>query len=123
MGAKSCRVCWTGVGAGVFSIDDRGPVRPAVVGARYVATAWVRTAPGTAAPPGVQLLLRTITPSPFAEIEVVYSAASTPTATYQQLSISLDVTKNAGAVNVAVVGDLATGACFLVDDVTLSRVR
>jgi hypothetical protein len=122
-GMLSCRVCWTGVGVDVFSIDDRGPVQPAVVGARYLATAWVRVAPDAGAPSGVQLLLRSIELSPFSEVEVKYGPMTTPSSTWQSLSITLDVTKPAQAVNVAVVGQLGANVCFLTDDVTLQRIE
>ena len=125
-GAHSLRACAQASmpSDGVFSADDGGAILAPVVGATYHAIAWVRTAPGaTAAPSSVNLLFRTIDTSPaFAEVENVYTSSVAIDTTWTKIETDLKVTKTAQALNVAVTGHYAAGACFLIDDVSVVRI-
>ena len=123
-GTKSCRVCASPSTPDYYPGGDPFTGGPPVVGATYRATAWVRTAPGSATPPGALLFVRATNSSPFASID----QANTPkpglpfTATWQKLQVSFTSTAPAGQMDIFVGTDTLVGSCFLIDDVWLEKL-
>jgi hypothetical protein len=124
-GSRSLRACGqaTAPADPIFSGDDNGAAGAPIVGATYRATAWVRTAPGSAVPPGVSMRFRTIQLPVFVETEIRETAGVAITSTWQKLDIELPVSKSAAKLNIAVLGKWAAGACFLIDDVSIVRIQ
>jgi hypothetical protein len=125
-GTKSLRPCAqpNPPADNIFSGDDQGAVPNPVIGATYHASIWVRADPAASmAPSGVLLLFRTIQLPNFAEVEVKTTTPVTLDATWKKLEIDLPVTMPAKALNIAVIGQHAAGACFLVDDVSVVRIQ
>lgn len=124
-GTVSCRICASGNGMDVFSLDDDIENVTPLAGSRYVAEAWVRSAPGATAPTsGVEVVLRTHTVSPFTVYDVATAVDSPIDATWKKVAVTLDVT-DAGAPRLAIVIDASyqSGACFLVDDVVVQQAH
>lgn len=123
-GAKSMRVCTNVAGTTTnFSGDDNLSPGSAIIGASYRARAWVRTDPGGIVPGPLQLGLRTVNKDVGSVVKD--STLSTPVAldaTWRQLEVTLDVTER-GLLNVTASAMTALGACFLLDDVALQRIR
>lgn len=121
-GTKSCRVCSMSGTDDVFTLDE-DVSGTAVVGARYRVTAWVLAAPGATPPSsGVFLALRTSSSQPFTVIDQAETPKVQVGATWQELSVDLDVTKKAPSFDTYVGGDIQGGRCFLVDDIEVHRL-
>ena len=122
-GAQSMLVC-DDASPDYFTADVYA-ADPPVVGATYRASIWVREAPSSPRPPGVQLHLRTSNPGPpFMGIEAVTTTEMVLVDdTWRKLEVELSTTKPAAKLDVFFGSDRLAGACFLVDDVRLERVR
>lgn len=124
-GALACRFC--GATSPDFTADDKSALPPPVVGAEYVARAWVRApaAPSSPPKPGVRMYFRTTNLSPtFAEVQTSAGPLVTLGDAWVQIEGKLTVTKPAQHLNVVVVGyNDPQGACFLLDDVELFRTK
>jgi len=123
-GTKSCRVCPSPSTTDYFTGGDPFSAPAPTIGTTYHASAWVRTAPGAATPPGAIFFMRTSNATPFTQVE----GLSTDTAvlpftdTWQKMELTLKVTKAAEQMDIFVGTDTAPGACFLIDDVWLERL-
>jgi hypothetical protein len=118
-GSGACRVC--ALGSSDFTLDDEGFLASPAPG-RYRARAWIRTAPGSAAPPFVGLILRTVNRPTDSEVQEIEKAANDGAVSddWQPASVELDVTLPAEALNVVVYSESHT--CLIVDDVTVERL-
>lgn len=120
-GTGACRVCTDGSNSD-FTADDNGVIA-STIGVTYRAEAWVRADPQKPPPPYMGMTLRTRNDGPFAEVETAYaSLGGAPNGTWQKLTTSLTVSKNAQKVNIVVGGGFAQNACFLLDDVALYKI-
>ncbi len=119
-GGGSCEVCTLPTTVDRFTADDNGAPGPSVAGATYHAEGWARTSPGKAPPGLVDLNLRNVTPEP---IEQTRSAQSLVNDVWQRFETTLAVTKPNGRIGVYISGEHRPNACFLIDDVVLSRVQ
>lgn len=119
--SRSCMVCATEM-TGFFTADDLG-VADAPPGSTFRAEAWVHAAPGRPAPTATILVLRSVTYNPFTEVEKVDAFGPAPSTTWTRVAVDLPITKTAAKINVVVGGPAAANACFLLDDVRLTRVR
>jgi hypothetical protein len=123
-GVGSCQVCTQPTTTDLFSGDDTGTGIVAEVGATYRAEAWVRTSGAAPAPGSVLMTLRTIAQSgAFTILDQADSPTAPIDANWTHLQTRLTATKPGGILNVVVLGQHRTGACFLVDDVSLVRVQ
>jgi len=122
-GSKSCRICMDPGVDDVFSASDDGAIEHPPIGALFRAEAWVRTAPGAAAPPDAALLARTFNAAPFTEIEKNQGASSAVGETWSKVEATLKINLVADRFHVSVGASAAPGACFLVDDVVVERVE
>lgn len=123
-GKGSCRVCSaTNNPDTFFTIDDGGASGPPVVGARYLATAWVRGGDTGTFPSFAVANLRTASFNPFASYDQAAGPNTALSTSWIQLSVILTITQAKGNLNVFVGApkETATG-CFLVDDVRLERL-
>lgn len=124
-GSASCRVCMNSGVLDYYTADDGGASGGAVVGAKYRAEAWVRTAPGTAAPGPGRIFLRNFTTA--GGFQALEGKNSDPEQqmddTWRLWSIELPITKANGTINVFVGVTSKPSSCFLLDDVTLRRVN
>lgn len=123
-GSGSCLVCTGPMTTDYFTADDNGAPGPAVVGATYRAEGWVRSAPGKPNAGPVRLFLRnfTVVGGTFRGLESSASASSEVDAQWRSRATTLTVTKDGGKLNVFVSADHRSGACFLLDDVTVRRI-
>jgi hypothetical protein len=119
-GAKSCRVCRNGSEAGYYVHRSVGGA--AKPGERFGATAWIRAADGSPAGSGFTIALRGIDAleSP---LEAASGQAAVPSATWQEATVSFEVTKEGTSHLTVDIGAEAgpDGSCFLVDDVAVFR--
>lgn len=125
-GTGSCRVCALegSQSAGGFSADDAsGSASNPPVGAVYAVSAWIRAAPGAPSPDDITVLLRSTRPSPFQIYEEAYGPRVAPTNDWAQINVTLAINEQAEALNTAIIGRGSTGACFLVDDLVLQRLK
>lgn len=119
-GSHSCKIC--GAGMIDFTMDDIDPTVPtADPGDSFLGEAWVRTAPGEAPPSVVFLEIRDATTF-FGE------ASNMPmvTDTWQPVTLTHEVRDTTQPVEVFLAGHTpapATNPCFLVDDISLVRVK
>lgn len=114
---SSCRLC-TDPGANtLFSADDKGFMVP-VRGKTYRAEVWVRAADPQPSPGQVDLSLRAIQKEPFQVIEQSISNTAGPVGTtWQLLTTTLTLTKDAPLLNVVVGGPYSANVCLLFDDI------
>lgn len=121
-GVGACRFCTNGSGT-YFTADDAGSFGKPVVGAEYAVEAWVRSVDGKAMPPRVSLALRTRDTTK-TKVEGTQVELGTALSTqWQRMRTNLSVTKDAAELAIVVGADRSADECFLLDDVTLVRVR
>lgn len=120
----SCRVC-TDLGiTDNFSADDFGAIAGPVVGATYRAEAWVSYASGANGTAEIGILMRTFNSSPtFAEVDKNQSGAIVSGSVWTKIETTLKVTSAAEKLNIVIVAPATPGACFLVDDVFVERIK
>lgn len=120
--AGACRFCTNG-SSSYFTADDTGILGAPVVGGEYEARVWVRAADSTALPSKVSLGLRTRDASK-TEVQDGYVELATPlSTTWQMLTAKLLVTQPAKELAVVVGATPVEDSCFLLDDVTVVRIR
>ena len=121
-GSRSCRVCTDPPPVDYFTADAKATVSP-TRGATYHAVAWVRTAPGAATPPSINISARTYSNPPFQAIESTTSPSPVvPTSTWQKVETTLTIAKAAPEMDIFVGTGSAPGACFLLDDFWLEKL-
>jgi hypothetical protein len=123
-GSGSCRVCTATATTDFFTADDKGSTGPALVGATYRAEGWVRSTPDKPTPGPVRLILRnfTVAGGTFTDLESTRSDPGYVEAPWHSRASTLTITKGGGKLNVVVSGEHRSGACFLLDDVTVQRI-
>jgi hypothetical protein len=124
-GTGACRICTSPTTTDYFTADDKGQGGAATVGASYRAEAWVRTAPGKAVPGASSLFLRSFSTAggQFTSLELENSPKKPLTDTWMKLEATLTITKPGGTLNIFVGADTNPGACMLLDDVYLERLK
>jgi hypothetical protein len=118
-GSKSCRVCRASSDF-YYLAQDIG--RALLPGERYVASAWVRSVDGTAAP-GIEVVMET-KDSASATVQHTESSGTTTSPTWTKVTGLLTVDSDAGVGLHARFGSefASPGSCFLVDDATLEKL-
>jgi hypothetical protein len=107
----------------MFTFGGNVTGRP-VVGGRYCGEAWARSAPGAIVPTGgLAITVRTYDEPLFARVESHPGSKVAVADTWQLLSVELDVMTSAGYLDVYLGSDIQSGACFLVDDLAVYRVK
>jgi hypothetical protein len=123
-GTGACRICTLPATTDYFSGDDNGAAGAGIIGATYRAEGWARTAPGAPVPGVATLRLRNFSydGNVFIALENAESDGTTLDGNWKRFEATLTVTK-LGMLNVYLVAEHKTDACFLLDDVVLQRVK
>jgi hypothetical protein len=121
-GAHSLRVC-VNVLNDIYSADDSQTPGPGTLGATYRARAWIQADPEASTPSYIAIALRNVVDEPsFKELESLRSPQIPVPAIWTQIETTLAITKQ-GLLNVYIYAAAESGTCFLVDDVSLERVK
>jgi hypothetical protein len=118
-GTGACKVCGS-PGAAVYTIDGFEVAGPKI-GETYVASAWVRAAPGSPSAGRFVLHIRLRRGGVLAD--GAKPADVSLTSTWQRVEVKLELSDTPDALNVyGAANDAAAGSCFLIDDIALVRV-
>jgi hypothetical protein len=122
-GTKSCRACFKGTEAAYDLFTRKSLVlKP---GDRFIVSAWIRATPDKA--PGASMVLGVrVEDSEESTLDEGGGQGPILGETWQEMTASFEVTKStANSLRVIVasqrVDDPASGSCFLVDDLTITR--
>jgi len=120
-GARSCRVCTTGVEAGLYLSRPFGGA--AKVGEKYVASAWLRNAPSAGNANSFTLGVRSLDAGQ-SDVETFSQQASVLTSSWQEVTMSFEIQKPGSALLRVEIGagEAPAGSCFLVDDVAVRKL-
>jgi len=115
-GALACRLCYlTGGGPDGYFITANVP-RNVVAGERYEAVACIRTIPGGDAGTPVHVEIGV-------DQDVNLGGSVAVSATYTEVRMGWDVKQSHDHVGINVRGITEEGACFLIDDLSLSLIK
>jgi hypothetical protein len=123
-GTRSCRICARD-GKTTYSAVGAIFVANPPLGAAYVATAYMRKAPGNPDAPKVQGILRLRNDTPqFEQVDAMGGAQPNAADAWQSITAEMTVQKAAQALEFYVTGySTSTDSCFLVDDITVKRLK
>lgn len=119
-GTKSCRVCTTGVEAGLYLSRPFGGAPK--VGEKYAASAWLRNAPSAGNANSFTIGVRSLDAGQ-SDVETFSQQAPVLTSSWQEVTMSFEIQKPGAALLRLEIGagEAPSGSCFLVDDVVVAR--